>query len=559
MMPLPSIKTSPGTPSICCVNACGLSELDEAGSSCWLGLMAGRTWKRTSRIVVSFLGVALWLVARQSVSAQLFTPGDLIVSRSVYEGTASTVTVGQALPGGGTAVVNGSYPNVWQNEGPDPSFGVTSPIFLDQITPGGSFVNSLALDPSQIVTSFSSKSELSLSVSTDGKAITFMGYAAPVNALDVSNSGTPNHSDPTNPVGFKTQRAIGQIDASGQLQVTPVNAYSGNNGRAAILANNVNGSGVNTYYTVGNAGNGSGTEPVSIVNNTGVQMTTPGVAGETTVVGKQQGTPGSANGFQFGYSVTQNGFSADKSGKDDNFRGMTIFNNTLYVTKGSGNNGINTVYQVGPAGALPTAATAPATAINVLPGFPTGLAKSAGAQHPFGLWFANANTLYVADEGDGTATDPNAGLQKWTLANNTWTRDYVLQNGLNLGTQYHPSGYTGPAPATGGLRDLTGRVNQDGTVTLYATTSTISANTDQGADPNLLLALTDTLAFTVANQAASEKFATIDSAANGEVLRGVAYLPDSFVPVPEPSTVFSGLGALSLAAGAFSRGKRRTA
>jgi hypothetical protein len=40
---------------------------------------------------------------------------------SVYQGTASTVTVGQALPGGGTAVVDGSYPFVWSNEGPDPS------------------------------------------------------------------------------------------------------------------------------------------------------------------------------------------------------------------------------------------------------------------------------------------------------------------------------------------------------------------------------------------------------------------------------------------------------
>jgi hypothetical protein len=39
-------------------------------------------------------------------------------------------------------------------------------------------------------------------------------------------------------------------------------------------------------------------------------------------------------------------------GKDDNFRGMTIYNDTLYVTKGSGSNGVNTVYQVGPAGAL---------------------------------------------------------------------------------------------------------------------------------------------------------------------------------------------------------------
>jgi hypothetical protein len=57
----------------------------------------------------------------------------------------------------------------------------------------------------------------------------------------------------------------------------------------------------------------------------------------------------------------------------------------------------------------------------VLKGFPTAL-KSKTA-FPFGIWFANANTLYVADEGDGTNTFANgvytaaassttAGLQK---------------------------------------------------------------------------------------------------------------------------------------------------
>ncbi|TYL70147.1 hypothetical protein [Bradyrhizobium cytisi] len=36
----------------------------------------------------------------------------------------------------------------------------------------------------------------------------------------------------------------------------------------------------------------------------------------------------------------------------------------------------------------------------VLKGFPTNLAKTA-TTFPFGIWFANAKTLYVADEGDG--------------------------------------------------------------------------------------------------------------------------------------------------------------
>ncbi|KWH56743.1 hypothetical protein [Burkholderia cepacia] len=50
-----------------------------------------------------------------------------------------------------------------------------------------------------MVTSFSSKSELGLHLSLDGSYLTFMGYVAPVNAIDVSNSNTPLAVDTTDP------------------------------------------------------------------------------------------------------------------------------------------------------------------------------------------------------------------------------------------------------------------------------------------------------------------------------------------------------------------------
>ncbi len=52
------------------------------------------------------------------------------------------------------------------------------------------------------------------------------------------------------------------------------------------------------------------------------------------------GTPTPVGSF----SVTELGDKADKVGKDDNFRGLTIYNNVLYYTKGSGSNGVDTVY-----------------------------------------------------------------------------------------------------------------------------------------------------------------------------------------------------------------------
>ena len=43
------------------------------------------------------------------------------------------------------------------------------------------------------------------------------------------------------------------------------------------------------------------------------------------------------------------------------------------------------------------------------------------------------------------------------------------------------------APATDGLRNITGKVNPNGTVTIWAVTSTVSGGGDQGADPNQLV------------------------------------------------------------------------
>jgi uncharacterized protein (TIGR03437 family) len=470
-----------------------------------------------------------------------FTPGNIVVSRSVYTGTATTVTLGEALPpvcptsaacGTGKAVSNGAYPtvgstsNVWNNDGPDGSFGVTSPIFLDQISPAtGSVVNTLAIPSNMITTSFSSKSELALNLSADGTAITFMGYMAPPNTVDVSNSNTPAAYDPTNPAGGSYYRAVAQVGANGAIQITPTNSYSGNNGRAVILANGF-------YYMAGNGNNGGGT-PGNIVATEGIQMAVPGQPASTPAM-----EVGTLSVTQVINPATGTPYAADKLGKDNNFRGLTLFNNTIFTSKGSGSNGFNTVYQVGTAGSMPSLANAEETPITILPGFPTTLAKTA-TLFPFGLFFANATTLYVADEGDGTPADAasstTAGLQKWSLVNGTWTLDYVLQNGLNLGVPYSVPNYpTSLNPSTDGLRNITGVVNANGTVTIYAITSTVSANGDQGADPNKLVVINDTLANLTAAGASNETFTVIKSAGAGEVLRGVSFAPTSGA-TPQPS------------------------
>jgi hypothetical protein len=476
------------------------------------------------------------------VNAPAFQSGNLMVSRTVYAGTAATVTVGQTLPGGGVATNDGTFPNVFKNEVPDPSFGVTSPIYVDRMSNDGTTVlATFALDPTQMVSSFASKSELALNVSTDRSAVTFMGYNSKINQLDVSNSNTAGFVDTTNPVTTTVSRAVAQMSLSNAaVTVTPVLAYSGNNGRAAILANG-------KYYMVGNSGNGNALGPglSSLSDLTGVQSisaSNPG-NGATTAIGIVLGTSGSATGYQRGFGLQQlpnlanpsTNYAADKTGKDDNFRGMTIFNNTMYVSKGSGSNGVNTVYQVDVAGALANGGSlSPNAVINVLPGFNAlsekvaETAPTTPVPHPFGLFFADANTLYVADEGDGTRlgvagkVTTFAGLAQYKLVNGVWKLAATFQTGLIDQPAYTPQNLTWTVKPDG-LRNIAGVVNADGSVTIYATTSTVSEEQahDLGADPNQLVSITINSSSTPANTS----FKVLKTAASGERLGGVAVAP----------------------------------
>ncbi len=62
---------------------------------------------------------------------------------------------------------------------------------------------------------------------------------------------------------------------------------------------------------------------------------------------------------------------------------------------------------------------------------------------------------------------------------------------------------------------------------IWATTSTVSGNGDQGADPNKVVSITDDLAASALP--ASESFRTMRSAGFGEVLRGVSFTPGTSI------------------------------
>lgn len=510
-----------------------------------------------------------------------FQPGNLLVSRAVYDNLSTNVDPSATLlpPGCTTGCVhptdNGVYPNVFNNAIVDGSFGITAKIILDQIDQTGGLVSSLEVPNSaqgeisptddQMVTSFSSKSEIALNLSTDQRYVTFMGYLAPIDALDVSNSNTPAVVDPSNPVPGAYFRVTASVDQNGKFRFTKTNAYSGNNGRAAILHRAGESE---LLYMSGNAGNGGNPQPNGIILGAGAQIAS---ADPRPLRAQDPGLPTPLASF----NITQLGDKADKIGKDDNFRGLAVSNNVVYFTKGSGGNGVNTVYFVDTSGfdasgrplACPTGvglasatASLPTTPLIyngavlqtqgltpnnmcILNGFPTALKST--TSFPFGVWFANATTLYVSDEGNGSAkydatkgvysdaaAQTTAGLQKWMFSGGAWTLAYTLQAGLNLGAPYTIAGYPSGnnaktslpwSPATDGLRNITGQVGRDGKATIWAITSTVSGSGDQGADPNKLVAIIDDL--TAKTLPASEKFATLRAAGFAEVLRGVSLTP----------------------------------
>lgn len=172
------------------------------------------------------------------------------------------------------------------------------------------------------------------------------------------------------------------------------------------------------------------------------------------------------------------------TGLPTNLRDVTVWNRQLYCSSASGTSfGVLTVGT-----GLPTSGAS----IAPLPGMPTS--GISGYDH----FFADANTLYLADDGA-----VSGGIRKYTLVAGTWTFQYAL------------------TPAGTLTRYLTGSVDQSGTVTLYATTTQTNANT----------------IVSVVDAGAGSPFTTVATAPVNTVFRGVRVLR------PRGSVLFAGLGS----------------
>jgi hypothetical protein len=172
------------------------------------------------------------------------TPGNLLVTTGVWTTNADITAGTTQLPPNcaaanpayvtcGTAVAPGTYPIVFNNDASDASFGVTEPIVLDELNShNGHLVKAVTVpdnpaDGDYLTTSFSSKSELQVIQSTDGRYDTFVGYVAAPGTIDASNANTPGEIDPTiADSAAPTHRAVAELNAAGRFEFTETNARS---------------------------------------------------------------------------------------------------------------------------------------------------------------------------------------------------------------------------------------------------------------------------------------------------------------------------------------------
>ncbi len=507
---------------------------------------------------IAFAVALLMAVPAFAQSDPLFTPGNLVVAVEgcgVHGGTCTNVPNGTGNGSGNSSV--GGYGD-----------NQASLMTLFQYTPIGtssvSFVNSLALPQSAsggnvpVSAEYGSSSEATVQLSGAGQYLTIMGYGVNANTFNANPStyGSPGgelaqSGSLTGQSYTPIPRVVALIDANGNINSTTAlyNIFNANNPRSTYTAD-----GMNIYVS----GQGTSSDTTG-----GVFFT---MLGSSSAIASITGDDGGTNESQ-------------------DTRTVQIANDTLYVSMDSKAGAYNRSY-IGTMGSPPytttySCATAPGgdcptgnpNGPSLLSGFGnaggTGRVKLTAAQtnginvsgeyinlSPSNYFFASSTVLYVADTGSpkNTSADNESpyslcgagGLQKWVNVSGTWTWKYTLYQGLNLVKNANSkSGDTTCSTntdGTTGLYGLTGVVNSDGSVDLYATNYTIA-----DLDQTYLYGITDCLSATTPGGSAGScttgqaTFTQLTAAPSDSNFKGVSFAPSIPNGDVEITTVPSGL------------------
>jgi hypothetical protein len=335
-------------------------------------------------------------------------------------------------------------------DGVNPLSSASQAMFLDEYTTTGSLVSSLALP--------TAANGANLPIACSGSATSEGNLQLAANGQFLVCAGyaaAPGVASIASSAAGVTPRVVARIGLDGSIDTSTSinNAISGNNVRSATTDNG-------TDFFVAGA-------------NSGIQHV---VLGATTSTALHVTNP-------------------------QNNRTVAIWNNQLYTTAAA--QGFHSVNQVGTG-----VSTLPGQTVTTLPGLPTASGPS-----PYDFFFADPNTLYIADDRNNNST---GGIYKYTLVNGVWTLQYLLAQSTALG-----------------CRGLTGVVNQ-GVVTLYATNTLTSTNN--------LLSVTDL--------GPNSTFTSLATAATNTVFRGLRLVTSSSlvnrIPHGCGPTTISGAGVPSL-------------
>ncbi len=272
------------------------------------------------------------LLAPAQLSAAPFTPGNVVVYRT-GDGSGALANTGNA-------------------------------VFLDEFTPSGTLVQSIALPTTvsgankRLVASGTATSEGLLSRSADGQYLVLTGY-------DV----TPPHSASlTSSAGATVNRVIGRVNAAGTVDTSTAlpDFASGNNPRSAVSSDGTK------FWMAGGAG--------------GVRLALLGATSSSEV----------------STTVT-------------NLRQLDIAGGQLFVTTGSGS-----AVRLGSVGTgLPEST---GQTITNLTGIPTNGSPYAIFFADLDAGVAGADTVYIADDSN---TAGIGGIRKFSLVSGTWTASGV--------------------------------------------------------------------------------------------------------------------------------------
>jgi len=264
-----------------------------------------------------------------AVPADPFTPNNVVVLR-VGDGTGALTPTGPA------------------------------PVFLDELTPTGIFVQTIALPRETFALQGAESAVGALNLSADGRFLTFGVYdiSAPFSApLNLSTSNPAKHS-----------RVIVRVDGSGAVD-TSTRVTDGFQRFASVVSDN----GTRFWCTGSNATAELGGMRYSAILG--------GLTSTIVVPAPNNLLVASIHDGQLFASVSY--------GKPDYIYGVARVGNGLPIAQGQN--------------------------LSRLPGFPV----AAGTHSPRAFCFSDANTLFVADTG---TTADGGGLQKWTLDAGQWTQ-----------------------------------------------------------------------------------------------------------------------------------------